>query len=187
MDIIHQYIIPTSSVQYLALQNIQALLISQLVADIVNVLKAVSLLLSLALAAGIVYFVIKTNVVGTKIGGVQSVVSPSSVKKNRSISDAVKKAQGRLARVNAEEDRSAVIEATHALDEALKELGHEGATRKDVLAKVQAWKSTSSSEVGRAYELRTRIVHYPHASVSHDEATGAVEICAKALKDLGFM
>ncbi len=187
MDIIHQYIIPTSSVQYLAMQNIQALLVSQLVANIVDVLKALSLLVSFALFAGIVYFVVKTNVIGSKFGGVQSVVNPAAAKKNRAIGDALRKAQVRLTRVNAEEDRTAVIEATHALDTALKELGHEGATRNDVLAKVQAWKSTSSSEVGRAYELRTRIVHYPHATVTHDEASGAVEICAKALEDLGFV
>ncbi len=187
MDIIHQYIIPTSSVQYLAFQNIQALLVSQLVSDIINVLKAISLLVSLALVFGIVYFVVKTKVIATTVGGVQSVVNPAAAKKNKKINDAIKKAQQRLARVNAEEDRSAVIEATHALDEALKELGHEGSSHSEILAKVRAWKSTSASEASRAYELRTRIVHYPHASVSHDEAAAAVEICAKALKDLGFL
>lgn len=187
MDIIHQYIIPTSSVQYLAFQNIQALLISQLVTDIINVLKAVSLLLSLALVFGILYFVVKTKVIGTKISGVQSLVNPMMIKKNKVIGDALRRAQGRLARVNAEEDRTAVIEATRALDDALKELGHEGLSRSEVVSKVRAWKSTGSSEIGRAYELRTRIVHYPHATVTHDEASGAVEICAKALKDLGFL
>lgn len=187
MGFIERYLIPTSSIQYYAWQNIQELFASQLAADLVLALKALSLLVSFALFIGIVYFVIRTNVLKEKVESVTSVVRPEQVRKNKKVLDMIRSARNRLNRVNNEEDRSAVVDALRALEEAFKALGQKGPSLREIVGSVQMWKSTSASEVMRAYELRMRIVHAPHASLTHDEALGAVEICEKALKDLGFV
>ncbi len=187
MGFIERYLIPTSSIQYYAWQNIQDVFASQIARDIVITLKALSLLVSLALAAGIIYFLIKTNFVGSKVSSVKNVVNPEQVRKNKKIADMIRDARARLSRVNSEEDRNAVIEAIKALEEGIRLLGKGSVLFRGAVEQIRAWKATSSGEVLRAYELRMRIVHAPHASLTHDEALGAVEICEKALKDLGFV
>ena len=77
-----------------------------------------------------------------------------------------------------------VIEADKLLDKALIEMGVPGKTMGDRL-KRSGSKFTELNSVWRAHKLRNAIAHESDLEISYKQASNALVIYKKALKDLG--
>lgn len=90
---------------------------------------------------------------------------------------------------NLKQDNSAtfmttIIEADKLLDKAMIEMGVPGKTMGDRL-KRSGGKFTELNSVWRAHKLRNAIAHESDLEVSYKQASNALAIYKKALKDLG--
>lgn len=79
---------------------------------------------------------------------------------------------------------TAVIEADKLLDKSLIEMGIPGRTMGDRL-KRSGGKFTELNSVWRVHKLRNAIAHESDLEISYKQASNALAIYKKALKDLG--
>lgn len=181
----------SSSISYFMAQDVRGyfnmLISSQVFANVVSLIKAVSLLASVVLFMGIVYLILRMNLIGIKVAAVKQVVRPQSIAKNKQIARKFKAIRARLARQNPEEDRRAVIEASQLFEHALETLGHTGKPLEALLSDIPIWKSTNPGEILEARSVRVNLVHRPGMRFSHADAEQAVAVFEKALTDLGIL
>ncbi len=181
----------SSSIGYFIAQDIRGyfnmLISSPVFANVVSLVKAVSLLASVVLFMGIVYLILRMNLIGIKVAAVRQVVHPQSIAKNKQIARKFKAIRARLARQNPEEDRRAAIEANQLFEHALDVLGHKGKPLEALLSDIPIWKSTNPGEILEARSVRVNLVHRPGMRFSHADAEQTVAVFEKALTDLGIL
>jgi len=181
----------SSSVSYFMMQDIRgyfnALASSPALADVVSLIKAVSLLASVVLFMGIVYLILRMNLIGIKAAAVRQVVHPQSIAKNKQIARTFKAIRARLARQNPEEDRRAAVEANKLFEHTLDVLGHTGKPLEELLSDIPIWQSVTPQEILDARSVRVNLVHRPGMRFSHADAERIVTVFEKALTDLGIL
>lgn len=149
---------------------------------IINIIKSIALILIVLLICGIIYLIIRLNVIGEKIKPIKKTFlkSQNVSKENSKAFQRIKE----MAKHNSlDEDRLALLEASLLFSKALRSLGYEG-NLVEIIPKVTLWKTVTPSEILSANDLKTKIVHLQNRDFSHFEVEKALEIYEKALKDL---
>ncbi len=175
----------TSSFGFYAQQQLAEFFQSEIWWNLMLLVKGLGALATLVLAGLVIFLIIKNNVVGIKLAPIKTMLhKPAVASKNSELLRRLQKIKQRLVKQDAEEDRLAVLEASQLLERGLALTGHKDASLRKNLEAVPAWVATSISDILAAYNVRIRIVHSPHAAVSHEEAERAVQVMEKALQDL---
>ena len=149
---------------------------------ILNIIKSIALVLIVLLICGIIYLIIRLNVIGEKIKPIKKTFSKSKnvSKENSKTFQRIKE----MAKHNTlDEDRLALLEASLLFSKVLRNLGYEG-NLGEIVPKITLWKTVTPNEILFANDLKTKIVHLQNKDFSHHDVEKALEIYEKALKDL---
>lgn len=149
-------------------------------------IKVASFLLSLIMAAAIIFILLRSGFVYEKTRQYLDVVEFSKLDEKR-ILRAWQKVKARLAKQQEAELRLAVVEADLILDEVLKISGYQGETMGDRLKGLTPANLSNIERVWRAHKIRNRIVHEPDFAVTAMEAEEMVDIYHKALQEFGLL
>lgn len=85
------------------------------------------------------------------------------------------------------EQKLAVIEADDMLDASLKRLGYAGQTLEEKLEKLTSATLPNMEQIHESRRLRNNIVHDPDYRLSSEEAKKALDVYAKAFRDLQIL
>ncbi len=151
-----------------------------------GVLQLVSLFVSAALFAGIVYVIAKLHLVGAGMEKLSEVIGKKDLSRRRSVR-AWQRVEQRMALGDEAQVKLAVIEADKILDEILKMAGLRGETMADRLKKLTPAQLSNIENVWQVHKIRNRIVHEPDYHLAHADAAYAVDIYRVALKELGLI
>ena len=81
----------------------------------------------------------------------------------------------------------AVIQADSIFDAVLKDMGLVGVTLGDRLKQLDFSKLNSLNDVWEAHKIRNRIAHETDHVLTHEEATRAIALFEKALRELEYL
>ncbi|KKW47360.1 MAG: hypothetical protein A2128_02200 [Candidatus Liptonbacteria bacterium GWC1_60_9] len=149
-------------------------------------LQLVSLLISAALFAGIVYLIAKLNLVGMGMEKLSEVIAKKDLSRRRSVR-AWQRVEQRILMDDEAQVKLAVIEADKILDEILKMAGLRGEAMADRLKKLTPAQLSNIENVWQVHKIRNRIVHEPDYHLAHADAAYAIDIYRVALKELGLI
>jgi len=151
--------------------------------------KALSVLISLALALGIGYTIFRLWVLGVITGRAEFFVEVATAKnlsRRRSIK-AWNQIQKRLQVGDEAHMKLALIEADKILDEILKISGFRGETMAERLQKLTPAQIPNINKLWIGHKVRNRIVHEPDFTVSREDILELIEEYRKAFKGFGLL
>ena len=150
------------------------------------IFEAVSVILSVALFAGIVYIIIKTGWLSTRVDRIQDVVLKADMPKKRA-KDSWKKAQAHFFAGDDNDLKMAIMEADKILGDALRYAGIRGTGLGERLKNVKKEQMPNIDDVWQAHKLRNQIAHESGFKIKRDLAERALGIYEKALQNLGAL
>ena len=177
--------IATSSFAYEMINRVDKTLNSETMVNALFVLKAAGLLVTLVMIYLVIFIIIKTNLIGTKLLPLKIILNRPNQAKDATLAAEMARVKKRIEQKNPSEDRLAVLAACQLLERGLAKMGKKNALFRENVEAIPYWSLTTSDKIFFAYNLRTKLVHNPREQVSHEEAQEAVEIFEKALQDLG--
>lgn len=151
-----------------------------------GVLQAVSVIVSIGLLGGIIFLVIKLQLVNSKVEKLIDVIGAEALTKRRSVR-AWRQIQKRLELGGEANSKLALIEADKILDELLKIAGYKGETMADRLKKITAAQLSNIEAIWQAHKIRNRLVHEPDYHLSDAEARIAINIYKKSFQEMGLI
>ncbi len=146
----------------------------------------VSLIVSALLFGGIVYAIVKTHLVESKVERFIDVLGVSDVAKRRTVK-AWQQIQKRLQAGDEANLKLAIIEADKILDEIIKLSGYRGETMSDRLKQLTAAQLSNLDVIWQVHKIRNRIVHEPEYHINSAEARGAIAVYARAFREFGLI
>jgi len=145
--------------------------------------KLVSGFLSITFLIGIVYLVLKINLLGQAALFVSEAVNTSTIPKRR----LVKKWDGIKKKFELGDDanlRLAVIDADKLFDELLMRMGYQGKTMGERLEKITAGQFPRIQEIWDAHKIRNNIVHDTDYQLTREDAEVVLKTYGAVLEDL---
>ncbi len=145
--------------------------------------KLVSGFLSITFLMGIVYLVLKINILGQAALLVSEAVHTSTIPKRR----LVKKWDGIKKKFELGDDanlRISVIEADKLFDELLMRMGYQGKTMGERLEKVTPGQFPRIQEIWDVHKIRNNIVHDTDYQLTREEAETVIKTYEAVLEDL---
>ncbi len=150
--------------------------------EIVSVLRVVSAILSVLFFTGIVYLIIKLNLIFKVKNASRLLAVPSYLPKKTG--KRWVKIEQRLESGQEAELKLAVIEADKFFDDILKRIGYLGKDMGERLRKINSSQMANIDDIWSAHKIRNNIVHdvdYKLINIDAEEAVGAYK---KALEEL---
>lgn len=147
------------------------------------IFQIISLFISLVLLNFIVYYVVKTNLIGEKIENFIDVVGAKDISKRRTLK-AWKQIQERLKIGELNQLKLAVLEADKILHEILRMAGYQGKNLDEIFEEMTEAQLSNIKEIRQVHNLRHRISAEPDFCLSLNEAQEAIEIYKKAFQEL---
>lgn len=95
--------------------------------------------------------------------------------------------RARIASTNPADWNLAVIQADAVFDSVLKDMGLAGETMGERLQLLDVAKLNSLNDVWEAHKMRNRIAHETDLALSHEEASRAVSLFEKGLRELAYI
>ncbi len=149
-------------------------------------LNAVSIVVSGALFAAAIYFIVKTGWLRARIQEIDDVIFKSDLARKK-----VGKSWSEIERSffsgSDEELKLAVLKADVLLAEALKESGLQGKDLGERLKRVKTSVLPNLDNVWEAHKLRNRLAHDPDFVLKRDAAERALTVYEEALQHLGAL
>ncbi len=149
-------------------------------------IQIISLFISSILLFLIIFFIIKTNLLGSEIEHFISVLGSKDLSKRRSLK-AWKQIQKRLRTKQTNQLKLAVLEADRILNEILKMAGWPGKNLDERLEQADTAELPNLEEVRQAHKLRNRIANEPDFIITPNEAGIIIEIYKKTFQDLNLI
>lgn len=153
---------------------------------VLPILEVLSVLVTLALAVGIIYVIIKSQMIPQKAQMYADLISFSNLDEKRIIK-AWRQIEMRIVHQQEADLKLAVIEADKLLDEVLKVAGYQGETMADRMKNLTPANLSNIEQAWRAHKVRNRIVHEPDFEITTQEALELVDIYRKALQEFGLI
>lgn len=149
-----------------------------------GVLEFVGLIVSLALLAGIIYFVIETGWFTYRVEKFRHVILQSNISKKEA-QESWHRIQEHFYRGGESDLKVAILEADKLLNDALCDAGVMGTQLGERLKKATTQQVPNLNEIWQAHKLRNQIAHEPNFRLKRDLAERALDIYETALKNLG--
>lgn len=134
----------------------------------------------------VLWLIIKTQIVSTKINEVAEAITKSTVPRKKALKEWAAIAQ-RFRRGSEAELKLAVIEADKLFDDTIKRMGFTGETMSERLKKITPAQLSVIDDIWNAHKVRNNIVHTPDYKLSRLEAEAAIAVYEKALKEWGLI
>ena len=147
-------------------------------------LEIFSVLISMALIAGIIALIIRTGWFSLRVDRVRDVILKTDMPKKRTTA-AWAEVQKHLFLGNANDLKMAVVQADNVLNDALRYAGIRGLTLGDRLKNIKRGQVPNLEDVWAAHKLRNDIAHGTNFPLKRDTAERALEAYETALKNLG--
>lgn len=151
-----------------------------------GLLEFFSIVISIALFAGIIYIGIKTKWFAVRIDRVRDVVLKTDVPKERA-KISWKRVQEHFFKGDENDLKIAVLEADKLLDEAFRGAGIRGSNLGDRLKHVKKNQVSNLDDIWQAHKLRNQIAHEPGFKLRRDLAERALAIYEKTLRDFQIL
>jgi hypothetical protein len=148
-------------------------------------LEFVSVLITIGLVVGIVYFAIESGWWKVRKERFNDLVLKSNVGKKHA-QEAWHHIQESFFRGSENDLKVAVMEADKLLNEALRDAGVMGFQLGDRLKKANPSEVPNLNDLWQAHKLRNQIAHEPNFKLKRDLAERAIKIYEEALKNLGI-
>ena len=179
--------VATSSFIHILVERANEVLGSQTWVNVVFILRAAGLLVTLIMIYLVIFVVIKTNLIPQKLLPLKIVLNRPNKTKDSGFVSRMNEIKKRIERKNPDEDRLAVLAASQLLESGLAKLGQKKPLFRENIESIPYWSSVTPDKIFSAYNTRTKLVHNPNERVSHEEAEEAVETFEKAIRDLGVI
>lgn len=147
-------------------------------------LEVLSVLITLALVAAIVYFAIETGWYANRVDRFRHIVLQSDIAKDHA-QESWHHIQEYFFKGSENDLKVAIMDADKLLNEALRDAGIMGTHLGDRLKKANANQIPNLNEIWQAHKLRNQIAHEPDFKLKRDLAERALSIYQVALKNLG--
>jgi hypothetical protein len=147
--------------------------------------EVLSVLITLALLAAVVYFAIETGWYANRVDRFRHVILQSNISKDHA-QESWRHIQASFFKGSENDLKASIIEADTLLNEALREAGVMGSHLGDRLKKADAAQIPNLNDVWQAHKLRNQIAHEPGFKLKRDLAERALSIYQEALKNLGI-
>ncbi len=150
--------------------------------EIVSVLKVVSAVLAVLFFVGIVYLIIKLNLISKIRKASRLLIVPSHISKK--ITKRWVKIEQRLESGQEAELKLAIIEADKFFDDILKRIGYLGKDMGERLKKINSSQMANIDDIWSAHKIRNNIVHDVDYKLTSIDAEKAIKAYKKALEEL---
>lgn len=148
--------------------------------------QAFSVLLSAALFAGIIFFILRLGILNYHAERFIDISGIGDLSRRRSIK-AWQQIQKRM-RLGGEANlKLAVIEADKIFDEIIKLTGYKGETMADRLKQITPAQLSNIEKIWQAHKARNRIVHEPDFHLTLEQTEMALEIYKQAFQEMGLI
>jgi len=134
----------------------------------------------------VLWLIIKTQIISTRINEVAEAITKSAVPRKKAVKEWAA-ITGRLQRGSEAELKLAVIEADKLFDDTIKRMGFAGETMSERLKKITPAQLSVIDNVWNAHKVRNNVVHTPDYKLSRLEAEAAIAVYEKALKEWGLI
>lgn len=148
--------------------------------------QVTSVILSTAFVAGVVYSIIKTGWLASRVDRIQDVIFKTDLSKKRTRA-AWEDIEAHFFAGDDNDLKVAIIEADMLLDEALRSAGVAGAQLGDRLKRVKTSQLPNIDDVWQAHKIRNRIAHETEFVLKRDLAERALTVYEKAFRHLGIL
>lgn len=151
-----------------------------------GMLQFISVIISIVLFAGTIYFLFQTGWVSTRVDRFQDVVMKSDLSKKHAQAtwDEI---EGHFFAGDDNDLKIAIIKADTLLDEALQGVGVQGGQLGERLTKVRNEQLPNLEAVWQAHKLRNQIAHEANFVLKRDLAERALTVYEAALEHLGVL
>jgi len=146
----------------------------------------ISLFISGILLFLIIYFFVKTDIIGEKIEHFFEVISGADISKRRTLK-AWKEIQRKLKTKKENQLKIAVFEADQLLDEILKIVNYPGRGLEERLAQISPEQISNIEELRQAHKFKSRLVSEPDFVITPNEAGIIIEIYKKTFQELNLI
>lgn len=160
--------------------------ISNFFAKNLGLLKALSILVTLAFIFFGVWFMIKTGWLQLRVDRIQNVILRKDTARKRSVKG-WKNIQKHFFAGSDSELKVSIIEADNLLDEALRTLGFRGLNLGDRLKQLTTDDLENIDEVWEAHKLRNKIAHEADFKMNRDIAERALGVYERTFQNLGVL
>lgn len=147
------------------------------------ILKMISLVVSLALFAGIIYVIFGLNLFDKLKRKIEIFIAPQQIPKKKLLKKWTK-IEDRLKTGQEAELKLAVIEADKLLDEVLKRSSYFGRDLGSRLKKINSSQIANINDVWTAHKVRNNIVHDLDFKLTQLDAERSINAYKKALEEL---
>jgi hypothetical protein len=150
-----------------------------------GLLEFIGLVVTLAFAAGIIYFIIETGWAKVRINRFRDIVLQSDISKQEA-QESWRRIQEHFYRGGESDLKVAILEADKLLNDALRDAGIVGIQLGDRLKKADSSQVPNINELWQAHKLRNQIAHEPNFKLKRDLAERALNIYEEALRNMGI-
>ena len=150
------------------------------------IFETVSVIVSLALFAGVAIIMIKTGWLKTRVDRIQDVVLKANMPK-KNAQKAWKKAQTHFFAGDENDLKIAIMEADKILESALRHAGVRGSNLGEKLKNLKPDQVPNLDELWQAHKLRNQIAHESGFKLKRDLAERALGVYEKTLQNLGVL
>ncbi len=148
--------------------------------------KIVSSIISLVLAFGIVWLVMKMRLVSVRVENLEDMMSMAQVDRKRVLRGWLQ-VQERLQKGDEANIRLAIIEADKLLDTVLKRMGYAGETMADRLKSITPAQLRTINELWTAHKVRNNIVHDPDFVLTSRDALEMMGIYERVFREMNLI
>lgn len=148
-----------------------------------TLLEIVSVALSAILIGAVIYFMIETGWLATRVDRVRDVILKTNLPKKKT-TKAWAEVQEHFFTGSDNDLKVAIIEADKVLDDALRSAGIRGATLGDRLKKIKPSQLPDIDAIWEVHKLRNQIAHENDYQLKRDLAERALGVYEKALREL---
>jgi len=149
-------------------------------------IKFFAAIISIILAAGIVYSIVKLNLINTKIENYMDVLKVGNLSRRKSIRAWIK-IKKQLRSGESKEIKAALAAADKLLDELLNLGGYQGKTMDERLKLVEAPQLSNINDVWSAHKLCQRLKAEPEFPLTEKEAALIIGIYKKSFQEWGLI
>jgi hypothetical protein len=150
------------------------------------IIQVVSLLISTIFLFLIIFFLIKTDIIGERVEHYIGVLGSKDISKRRSLK-AWKQIQKKLRMKESNQWKLAILEADKILDEILRMAGFPGRNLDERLEQADPAQIPNLEELRQAHKTRDRIANEPAFIVTQNEVGIIIEIYRKTFQDLNLI
>jgi hypothetical protein len=148
--------------------------------------EVLSVLITLGLIAGVVYFAIETGWYAVRVDRFKHIILQSDMSKEHG-KESWHHIQSAFFKGSENDLKVSIMDADKLLNEALRESGLMGTHLGDRLKRANKGQVPNLDDLWQAHKLRNQIAHEPNFKLKRDLAERALSIYQVALKNLGVL